>query len=379
MFETQVGTLRLSSPLLLASGYITETPDFFLEAQRYGCAAMVTRSLKEHVPPERQRIPVPRYAVRGTQTMLNAEWGNERPWTEWRDKEVKRVHDAGAPLILSLSGRDIESCLSLIRAFDAVGVDAYEINVSCSHSGSLHGDLNTNLDHLRMLMISVRASTNTPIWIKLSYSTMLIPMAKLAEELGADAIVCTNSIGPGLLIDPLTGRPQLGTSNGAGGVTGPAIFPIALRCVFELCQTLRIPVVGVGGIETAEDVIQMFMAGASAVQLYTVPALKGPKAFRKITNGLQRYFDGHPTFRTPEDLRGITQRFTGEHRFEVRIPAINETRCTGCTLCVPACAFKAITIDNRKKAVILPDACVGCNACIGACPPRFAAITAVYD
>jgi len=159
MLKTSVGSLQFPSPLILASGYITETPDFFLEAQRHGCASMVTRSLKEHVPPERQRIPVPRYAVRGTNVMLNAEWGNERPWTTWRDEGVKRVHDAGAPLILSLSGRDIQSCLSLMRTFDDIGADAYEINVSCSHSGSLHGDLNTNLDHLRTLVQSVRAGT----------------------------------------------------------------------------------------------------------------------------------------------------------------------------------------------------------------------------
>jgi len=92
-------------------------------------------------------------------------------------------------------------------------------------------------------------------------------MAQQAEELGANAIVCTNSIGPGMLIDTKTAKPKLGIKSGGGGVTGKAIFPIALWCVHQLSETLGIPVVGCGGIFTADDVIQMLMAGASAVQL----------------------------------------------------------------------------------------------------------------
>ena len=81
--KTQVGDLKLQTPLLLASGYITETPEFFLRAQPYGCSGIVTRSLKQHVPAERSRITSPRYAVFGNDSMLNCEWGNERPWTDW--------------------------------------------------------------------------------------------------------------------------------------------------------------------------------------------------------------------------------------------------------------------------------------------------------
>ena len=122
--KTQVGTLKLQTPLLLASGYITETPEFFLRALPYGCSGMVTRSLKQHVPPERSRIPVPRYAVFGQDNMLNCEWGNENPWTDWRDHGVRQVKETGCPVIISISGRDLDSCCYLIRAFDEIGVDA---------------------------------------------------------------------------------------------------------------------------------------------------------------------------------------------------------------------------------------------------------------
>src|SRR3989338_5910698 len=125
--------------------------------------------------------------------MLNCEWGNERPWTDWRDEGVNIVKNTGAPIIISLSGRDPEGCADLMREFDRLGVDAYEVNVSCSHSGVLHGNLNVDLEHLRTLLCVIRPATLTPIWVKLSYSTLLLPMAAAAEGLGGQAIRLSNN------------------------------------------------------------------------------------------------------------------------------------------------------------------------------------------
>ena len=174
--NTQVGKLKLQTPLLLASGHITETPEFFLRARAHGCSGMVTRSLKQHIPPERSKVTAPRYAIFCNDSMLNCEWGNEKPWTDWRDSGVSQVKDTGCPIIISLSGRDMDSCCYLIQVFDKMNVDAYEINISCSHSGSLHGNLNVDTLHLTQLMKRVRSVTTTPIWIKpLSVQTALVP------------------------------------------------------------------------------------------------------------------------------------------------------------------------------------------------------------
>jgi len=379
---TQVGKVKLQTPLLLASGHITETPEFFLRAQPYGCSGMVTRSLKQYVPEERSRTAAPRYAVFNQDSMLNCEWGNKNPWTDWRDRGVYQIKETGCPIIISLSGRDIDGCCYLISAFDEMGiVDAYEINISCSHSGSLHGNLNVDALHLEQLMKKVRSVTTTPIWIKLSYSTLLIPMAKLAEELGADAIVCTNSIGPGMLIDTKTAKPKLGIKEGGGGVTGKAIFPIALWCVHQLSQELSIPVVGCGGIFTADDVIQMLMAGASAVQLYTAPALKGPRVFKKITSGLQSFLVENPEYSSVKDLIGITLSKTSDHQFSSPPPVVIKEKCTGCGICVQSCAFDALSMvrcENKKMLAVVSDNCISCNACVGVCPPKFGAIEASF-
>ncbi|MFA6177876.1 MAG: 4Fe-4S binding protein [Candidatus Paceibacterota bacterium] len=380
--ETQVGNLKLQTPLLLASGYITETPEFFLRAQPYGCSGIVTRSLKQHVPAERSRITSPRYAVFDKDSMLNCEWGNERPWTDWRDYGVHQVKETGCPIIISLSGRDLDSCCYLIRTLDEIGVDAFEINISCSHSGALYGNLNVDALHLEQLMKKVRGTTTTPIWIKLSYSNLLIPMAKIAEELGANAIVCTNSIGPGMLIDTKTAKPKLGIKGGGGGMTGKAIFPIALWCVHQLSENLSIPVVGCGGIYTADDVVQMLMAGASAVQLYTAPALKGPIVFKRIMVGLQRFLTENPKYDSVKNLVGLSLGKTDNHQFSSPRPVVIEEKCTGCGICVQSCAFDALVMTPRgvdKKALaVISDNCISCNACVGVCPQKFDAIRASF-
>jgi len=379
--NTRIGSVTLQTPLLLASGYITETPEFFLKAQLHGCSGMVTRSLRLHTPPERANIPAPRYAVFSQDSMLNCEWGNEKPWTDWRDHGVNQVKSTGCQIIISLSGRNLEGCCDLIRNFDEIDVGAYEVNVSCSHSGTLHGNLNVDLVHLRQLMKKIRGVTATPIWIKLSYSNLLLAMAKQAEELGADAIVCTNSIGPGMLIDTKTAKPKLGIKGGGGGVTGRAIFPIALWCIYQLSQTLAIPIVGCGGIFTADHVIQMLMAGASAVQLYTAPALKGPFVFEQITIGLQKFLSENPQYASAEELIGIVANRTNEHQFSSPSPVVIEEKCTGCGACVQACAFDALELISRpgKNALaVIKNNCNSCNACVGVCPPKFNAIKASF-
>lgn len=378
--QASVGSVCLDTPIMLASGYITEKPDFFLEAAKYGCAAIVTRSLKYVVPEERKRVPAPRYVVMpGEDSMLNCEWGNEFGWENWRDSWAQWVKEAGGTVVISLSGRDLQGCIKMIQAFDAVGVDAYEINISCSHSGALHGNLNVDFKHLQAVLSVVRPVTSTPVWIKLSYSPFVVQMSLAAEQMGADAIVCTNSVGPGLLIDVHSGHPKLGTHGGAGGLSGKAIFPIALRCVFEISRAVKIPVVGVGGICSAEDVIQMLMAGASAVQLYTYPALHGPASMRRISDGLSEFLACNDLgLSSIDELVGFTHSRAQGHCFEAPRPTVDEGRCVGCAKCEVACLFGGIELAGQsgRRVATISDKCISCNACVGMCPRG--AITASY-
>lgn len=202
-------------------------------------------------------------------------------------------------------------------------------------------------------------------------------MAQRAQELGDDAIVCTNSIGPGMLIDTKTAKSKLGIKGGAGGVAGKAIFPITLWCVHQLSQNLTIPIVGCGGIFAADEVVQMLMAGARAVQFYTAPALKGPVVFKRVTAGLWRFLAENTQYTSIEDLIGLTLDKASEHRFSSPRPVVIEEKCTGCGICVQSCAFDALTMlrrADRKPLAVIADNCISCNACVGVCPPKFDAI-----
>jgi len=369
--KVAVTGVTFDTPLILASGYMTETPGFFLKSIKRGCgcASMVTRSLKKN---PRGEVTSPRYYVsHGADYMLNAEWGNEHPWTRWRDEWVDQVAETGKPLILSLSGRNTAECAELVSIFDTLPVSAFEINVSCSHSGHIHGNLNVNIGHVSELIKAIRPNTKKPIWIKLGYSSFLVDMALEAEKHGADAIVATNSIGPGLIIDTASTKPVLGIKGGCGGVTGKAIFPIALQCVWTLRQALSIPVVASGGVSNSDETLQMLMAGASAVQLYTEPALRGPKVFSEIMKGLKEYCSAHSINIT--DIIGQSLKWAdSNHSFTAAPPIVVEADCTGCGLCAPSCAFGAIRFKRQgkgqKSIAVIQDNCNTCNACVGVCP-----------
>lgn len=362
-----IGSINFRTPLILASGYITETPEFFLSARKFGCSGMVTRSLRKTVPQGRERTPAPRYHVFGRSSMLNCEWTNEHDWTNWLNQWGNDVTDTGSPLIVSLSARDADGASDLIRAFTDSGLpSAFEVNVSCAHSGALHGNLNVDVEYLKNTVNRARNATPLPIWVKLSYSPILGDMAKAAEQEGGDAIVCTNTIGPGLVIDTTSTRPKLGIRGGGGGVSGAAIFPIALWCVYTVSRAVAIPVVGSGGVESADHVLQMLMAGASAVQLYTAPALQGPKIFGTILGELEEFLLTNCQYDAITDLIGVSHRWAeAETNFDHIVPSINAERCTACGACLKACAFKAVRMEQVAK---IGDNCVGCNACIGVCP-----------
>ena len=140
-------------------------------------------------------------------------------------------------------------------------------------------------------------------------------------------------------------------------------------------------VVGVGGISSAEDVIQMIMAGASAVQIYTLVALKGPKVFEDIISDLKQFFNRHPEYCSFSDLVGVSLKWAEKYSFNSLRPIIDSDKCTGCGLCLDCCVFGAIELTRQKDGrvmAVIDDTCTSCNACVGVCPSRNSAIKAIF-
>jgi dihydroorotate dehydrogenase (NAD+) catalytic subunit len=361
--QVSVGNVTLDSPAMLASGTLGEFPEILTCALQKGAGAVVTRTIREAVDPSRSRTPIPRYFICNG-TMLNCEWGNNRPWVYWWSEGVDEVSRHG-PLVLSMSGRDIAGVAHLIQKFEEKDIVAYELNISCPHSNTLFGQVNEDCEHLCRLLKAAKRVTSRPIWIKLGWSSYLNQMARVSEEYGANAVVATNSFGPGLAIDVETGIPRLGIVGGLGGVSGSAIRPLSLGVVFELVQTLSIPVIGCGGISSTSDVLESLMAGASAVQLYTAAFLNGLDVFHQINTGLIDYLL-RKGLHSIDDIHGVAQDKANVNSFGRVIPSIDASHCTGCGRCLEVCLWNAL--PSKMPGDIDKNLCIGCNACAYVCP-----------
>ncbi|HEY0797030.1 MAG TPA: dihydroorotate dehydrogenase [Acidisarcina sp.] len=191
------------------------------------------------------------------------------------------------PIIVNVFGYTIEDYLAVIDALnDAKGIAAYELNVSCpnvTHGGMVFG---SDAALLTELVSQAKKAATRPLIVKLSPNvTSIADMARAAESAGADALSLVNTF-LSLAIDVKTRRPRI--ANVTGGLSGPAIKPIALRMVYEASRAVKIPIIGMGGITTAEDAVEFLLAGATAVQVGTA-TYADPRATERIAKSLEQY------------------------------------------------------------------------------------------
>lgn len=365
--------VRFRSPLWLGSGGLGETSESLKPFQIDVCGAVVTRTLRTTVRTHRTTFPNPHLALdRRRRWMLNCEWGNLQPLQYWIDEGIASSTKRG-PVIVSVSGRDLDDCVSTVWSIDSGSHSMYELNFSCSHAGALDGRINDDHRHVFDVVSAIRARTQKPIIAKLGWGANLRRVASSAEDAGCDAVAVTNTIGPGLDIDIETGRPKLGIEGGYGGVSGPAIFPIALQCVSEVAAAVQVPVVGIGGVTDSNDVIKMLMAGASCVQVYTAALIRGSRVFTALSDGLREHMISH-SLRTPSQLVGSSRsHLERPSRLAGNVPLVNPDRCEPCGACVRVCAPSAITL--RTIAEVDSAVCTSCGICVDACPPRYNALS----
>jgi len=161
----------------------------------------------------------------------------------------------------------------------------------------------------------------------------------------------------------------MGSKEGYGWLSGAALKPLALRCIYDAARVVNIPIIGVGGITSGRDVAEMFMAGASAVQVCTEAILKGPAIYGKIVRELEAFLGSHG-YETVEEIRGLTLRKMTEsaRQTSMAAPVVDPQKCTLCGRCEVSCAYSAISRDEHLK--IDPQKCFGCGLCISRCRPR---------
>ncbi len=275
----QLGRLRLPNPILVASGtfgYAREMTGL-VDVTRLGgiLPKTITAEPRTGNPPWR--------TIETAAGMLNSIGLDNDGIEAFVAHHLPYLGGLGVPIIVSIAGRSHDEFVAMIRRLDSLaGIAAVELNISCPNvSGGI--DFGTDPAMCERLVADCRGATATPIIAKLTPNVTSVPaMAKAASAGGADAISLINTC-LGMAIDWRRRRPMLG--NVVGGLSGPAIKPIALRAVYQAAQAVDTPLIGIGGIASIDDVMEFLVAGASAVQLGTVN-FYNPKASMEVLDSL---------------------------------------------------------------------------------------------
>ncbi|MFW9964151.1 MAG: dihydroorotate dehydrogenase [Candidatus Sifarchaeia archaeon] len=265
----------------LASGVLGVTAASLGRVIDSGADAVVTKSIGL-IPREGYPGPVLTTSHGG---LINAV-GLTNPGIDSFKEEMEILSKRSVPVVLSIFGNSIEEIKELAWKSIQLKPAAIELNLSCPHAEIGQIAQSPNLTHT--YVSTVKDEIECQLFVKLTPNTSdLIAVGKAAEEAGADAVVAINTL-RGMKIDIHQRRPVLG--NKVGGLSGPPIFPVAVRCVYDLSQALSIPIIGVGGVSSWEDAVEMHLAGASAIQIGTA-LIEGFDVFSKIKEGVLKYLE----------------------------------------------------------------------------------------
>ncbi len=340
--------IELRNPILPAAGPPVRDGAALLACAQGGAGALVAKTISTRAaePPIPNMAEIPH-------GMVNTELWSELPPEQWLDREYAIARTANLPLIVSMgyTADEIAELAPRVKPFaDAVELSTHYIG---EDAGPMVGAIR-----------AAKAALDVPVFVKLSpHGQDMGHAARLAADAGADGIAAINSFGPVLSIDIETARPQLGGPNGHGWLSGPAIKPLAVRCVREIARAVDLPVIGVGGVSRGTDVVEFLMAGASAVQVCTAAILRGPSVFGRIAGELDAWLDahGHASVR---EVHGIALQQAMPAR--PLAPLIDADACNDCGLCLTSCAYGAIHVVDGRIA-LEGEQCSRCGLCVTRC------------
>jgi dihydroorotate dehydrogenase (NAD+) catalytic subunit len=283
--SVKIGKLKLQNPVTVASGTFGYGVEYaqLLDLNQLG--AVVVKGIR--LEPVRGN-PTPR-TVEVASGLINAI-GLQGPGVDgFIKKHWPFLKELKVPTIINIWGTTVEEYAEVARRFDALGgVGALELNVSCPNIKEGGAQFGTDLKLLAQVVAACRKATTLPLITKMSPNVVSIaPYAKAAEDAGSDALAIMNSY-PAMAIDIETRRPKV--ANVTGGLTGPAIKPIAVKLVWEAAKAVKIPIIGMGGIQNADDAIEFLMAGATAVAVGTANFYE-PQTALQVIAGIGEFME----------------------------------------------------------------------------------------
>lgn len=302
MLEINLAGLKLNSPLILASGILGVSSSSMKRLMDAGAGAVTSKSIG---PNPRKGYKNPSIFEVYPGTFINSV-GLGNPGIDYFVKEIREIKEYRIPLFVSIFGDKNQTYVEVGRKAVEAGADAVELNISCPHAEVSSIGIDPVLT--KKLVSEVKQAIQVPVFVKLNPNvTDIGKIALAAEEGGADAVVAINTLAS-MVIDVNTKRPIL--SHGSGGLSGKAIHPIAVKKIYDLYKLLKIPIIGCGGVSSWEDVIEFFLAGASAIQIGTA-LYQGSEILIKMNEGLTNYLKDNE-LNSMDDIKGLA------HHFEVQ-------------------------------------------------------------
>jgi len=285
---------------MLASGILGISQSIFERLYDENIGAVVTKSISVN---PMKGYPNPTIIPLGGGSYLNAV-GLSNPGVAAFSKELSE--NRNIPIMISLVGSSEKEFSKMVKVFDSLKIIGYEINLSCPHVSKMGMELGDDPEAVNKIVRAVRINTNKPISVKVGVGSIdVVELARVAIEAGANIITAINTL-RAMSIDIETMMPVL--SNLIGGLSGNAIKPIGIRCVYEISKKLQVPVIGCGGVSSWQDVIEYLIAGASAVQIGSILGSSGPKIFTHITKDLKKYVE-KKGLRNISELIGIAHKY----------------------------------------------------------------------
>ena len=301
--SVRVGAVLLSNPVIAASGTFGYGLEFAHLVDLNSLGGIVVKGLSlepmEGAPPPR--------LCETSGGLLNAIGLQNVGVRAFVAEKLPKLRAYKTAIIANVFGRTVAEYCEVIRILeDAEGLAAYELNISCPNVD--HGGTEFGSDPVLAAeaISAARKASKRPLWVKLTPSAQAITVAKAAEQSGGDALTAANTY-PAMSLDPRTGTSRLGRLS--GGLSGPAIKPLTLKLVYDLVRTVHLPVIGLGGIQTAADALEYFAAGAAAIQVGTAH-FADPRSSSAVLRGIVEFLDENKLHRISDLAATDTGKFT---------------------------------------------------------------------
>ena len=294
--------VRLPNPTVVSSGILGLTHGVMVRVARSGAGAVTTKSCSL-----KPRPGYPNPVVLDWEAGLINAVGLSNPGVEVMGEEIQAARrdlaPLGVPIIASIFADTIYDFGTIARYISEAKPDLIEVNISCPNIDDRFQQMFAADAYVAAQATRrVKMNTDIPVLVKLSPNvTDIARIAQAVAEAGADGITAINSLGPGLILDVESRRPVL--AHGPGGVSGPAIRPIAVRCIHTICKAVDVPVLAMGGVRTGRDAVEMLLVGASAVGIGSGVFYRGMDVYRKVSQELAEYMLRHE-YGSLDEFRG---------------------------------------------------------------------------